>query len=89
MDEALKRRAEQAERLASDRLAQMQADRKQAIVWRDAATATERVTKHRSAIPVKRWELSPPPHPDDRPAIKAYAAKLARKRAKLAGADAG
>ena len=54
-----------------------------------AKTATERGTKHRASLPVKRWELSPPPHPDDRAAIKAYAAKLARKRAKLAGADAG
>ena len=54
-----------------------------------AKTTTERVEKHRAALPVKRWELSPPPHPDDRAAIKAYAAKLARKRAKLAGADAG
>lgn len=89
MSKALKFRAEQAERLASDRLAQMQADRKQALVWRAAATATERVEKHRAALPVKRWELSPPPHPDDRPAIKAYAAKLARKRAKLAAPRAG
>ena len=34
--EALRRRAEQAEKLAADRLAQMQADRKQALAWRDA-----------------------------------------------------
>ena len=54
-----------------------------------AKTPAERVTKHRAGLPVKRWELSPPPHPDDRAAIKAYAAKLAKKRAKLAGADAG
>lgn len=52
-------------------------------------TATERVVKHRAGLPMKRWELSPPPHPDDRAAIKAYAAKLAKKRAKLAGEDAG
>lgn len=52
-------------------------------------TAAERLEKHRAGLPVKRWELSPPPHQDDRAAIKAYAAKLARKRAKLAGADAG
>ena len=54
-----------------------------------AKTTTERVEKHRAGLPVKRWELSPPPHPDDRAAIKAYAAKLARKRAKLAKQDAG
>ena len=89
MDESFKLRAEQAERLASDRLAQMQADRKQAIAWRDAATATERVTKHRAGLPAKRWELSPPPHLEDRPAIKALAEKLARKRAKLAAPRAG
>ena len=54
-----------------------------------AKTTTERVEKHRASLPVKRWELSPPPHPDDRAAIKAYAAKLARKRANLAGSGAG
>lgn len=54
-----------------------------------AKTANERVTKHRAKLPVKRWELSPPPHSDDRAAIKAYAAKLARKRAKLVKPDAG
>jgi hypothetical protein len=55
-------------------------------------TSSGRVQKLRDGLEdkgVKRWELSPPPHPDDRPAIRAYAAKLARKRAKLAGADAG
>ena len=50
---------------------------------------TERVVKHRAGLQVKRWELSPPPHPDDRPAIRVYAAKLARKRAKLVKSDAG
>ena len=54
-----------------------------------AKTTTERSAKHRAGLPVKRWELSPPPHPDDRAAIKAYAAKLARKRAKLVKSDAG
>lgn len=54
-----------------------------------AKSTTERVAKHRAALPVKRWELSPPPHPDDRAAIKTYAAKLAKKRAKLAKQDAG
>lgn len=52
-----------------------------------AKTATERVAKLRAGLKdkgVKRWELSPPPHPEDQPAIKAFAAKLARKRAKLA-----
>ena len=52
-------------------------------------TTSERVAKHRASLPAKRWELSPPPHHDDRPAIKAYAARLARKRAKLAGQKAG
>jgi hypothetical protein len=50
-----------------------------------AKTTTERVIKLRAGLDdkgVKRWELSPPPHPDDRPAIKAFAEKLARKRAK-------
>lgn len=46
-------------------------------------TSAERTAKRRAGLAEKRWELSPPPHPDDRPAIKAYAAKLARKRAKL------
>jgi hypothetical protein len=54
-----------------------------------AKTTSERVVKHRAGLPVKRWEMSPPPHPDDRAAIKAFAAKLARKRAKLAGVDVG
>ena len=54
-----------------------------------AKTSTKRVQKHRASLPVKRWELSPPPHLDDRPAIRAYAAKLAKKRAKLAKQDAG
>ena len=57
-----------------------------------AKTSTKRVGKLRAGLAdkgVKRWELSPPPHPDDRPAIKAYAAKLARKRAKLAAPRAG
>ena len=55
-------------------------------------TASERVAKLRDRLAdkgAKRWELSPPPHRDDRPAIKAYAAKLSRKRAKLAKSDAG
>lgn len=50
-----------------------------------AKTGAERVQKLRDGLAekgVKRWELSPPPHPDDRPAIKAFADKLARKRAK-------
>ena len=54
-----------------------------------AETATERVQKHRASLPERRWELSPPPHLDDRPAIKALAEKLARKRAKLAPPRAG
>lgn len=57
-----------------------------------AKTTTERVIKLRAGLDdkgVKRWELSPPPHPDDRPAIKALAEKLARKRAKLAKQQAG
>ena len=55
-------------------------------------TTSERVGKLRAGLAdkgVKRWELSPPPHPDDRPAIKALADKLARKRAKLAAPQAG
>ena len=52
-------------------------------------TATERNAKRRAGLTVKRFELSPPPHPDDRPAIKALAAKLARRRAKLAKQQAG
>lgn len=36
-----------------------------------------------------RWELSPPPHPDDRPEIKALADRLQRRRAKLAKQQAG
>ena len=50
-----------------------------------AKTTSERVKKLRDSLKnkgIKRWELSPPPHPDDRPTIKAFAAKLARKRAK-------
>ena len=57
-----------------------------------AKTVAERVDKHRAVLKtkgVKRLELSPPPHPDDRPAIKAYAAKLARRREKLAPPRAG
>ena len=59
---------------------------------REAKTSSERVEKLRAGRVekgVRRWELSPPPHPDDRPAIRVYAAKLARKRAKLDRADAG
>ena len=55
-------------------------------------TATERVAKLRAGLAdkgVKRWELSPPPHLDDRPTIKALAEKLARRRAKLAAPRAG
>ena len=54
-----------------------------------AKTTNERVAKHRAGLTVKRWELSPPPHHDDRQAIKEFAAKLARRRAKLADAEAG
>ena len=57
-----------------------------------AKTVTERVSKLRAGLAdkgVKRFELSPPPHLDDRPAIRAYAAKLARRRAKLAPPRAG
>jgi hypothetical protein len=46
-------------------------------------TATERVVKlraERDALGLKRMELYA--HPDDWPAIKALAEKLARKRAK-------
>ena len=55
-------------------------------------TSTPRVASMRSTRAVAgltRWELSPPPHPDDRPAVKALAEKLARKRAKLAAPRAG
>ena len=57
-----------------------------------AKTGAERLAKMRAGLKdkgVKRWELSPPPHPDDRPAIKALAEKLARRRAKLAAPRAG
>lgn len=57
-----------------------------------AKTSAERVQKLRAGLEdkgVKRFELSPPPHPDDRPAIKEFAAKMARKRAKLAPPRAG
>ena len=57
-----------------------------------AKTGAERVAKLRDGFEakgVKRFELSPPPHPDDRPAIKALAEKLARRRAKLAAPRAG
>lgn len=57
-----------------------------------AKTTSERVAKLRKDLEekgVKRWELSPPPHPDDRAAIKAYAEKLARRRAKLLASGAG
>jgi hypothetical protein len=50
-----------------------------------AKTPTQRVDKVRDAWEtkgLKRWELSPPPHPDDRQAIRDFAAKLARKREK-------
>ena len=56
-----------------------------------AKTTSERVAKLRAGLEdkgVKRWELSPPPHPDDRPAIKALAEKLARRRAKLVASGA-
>ena len=55
-----------------------------------AKTTSERVQAMRAArdaLGLKRLELYA--HPDDWPAIKAYAAKLARKRAKLAKQDAG
>ena len=42
---ALMVRLEAAERLAADRLEQMQADRKQALVWRDQAELYEQVRK--------------------------------------------
>ena len=48
-------------------------------------SSAERTSKLRAGLKdkgVKRWELSPPPHPDDRPAIKEFAEYLARKRAK-------
>lgn len=51
----------------------------------NAVAVKDRVAKLRAVLDdkgVKRWELSPPPHPDDRPAIKSFAEKLARKRAK-------
>ena len=57
-----------------------------------AKTTSERVAKLRAGLEdkgIKRWELSPPPHPDDRATIKAFAEKLARKRAKLAAPRAG
>lgn len=50
-----------------------------------AKTGAERLAKLRAGLEdkgVKRWELSPPPHLDDRPAIKALAARLRRKREK-------
>ena len=47
-----------------------------------AKTTKERTAKHRAGLVSKRWELSPPPHPDDRPAIKLLAEQLRRKREK-------
>ena len=58
----------------------------------NAVAVKARVAKHRAGLDdkgVKRWELSPPPHLDDRPAIKELAEKLARRRAKLAKQHAG
>jgi hypothetical protein len=55
----------------------------------NAVPVKARVAKLRAGLEekgVKRWEMSPAPHPDDRAAIKAFAAKLARKRAKLLAA---
>ena len=55
-------------------------------------SSAERTAKMRAGMEdkgVKRWELSPPPHPDDRPAIRGFAEKLARRRAKLARQQAG
>lgn len=48
--------------------------------------STQRVSKLRDGLKdkgVKRWELSPPPHPDDRAAIRAFAQKLALRRERL------
>lgn len=50
-----------------------------------ATTSTPRVAKlrqDRATRGLPRWELSPPPHPDDRAAILAFAQKLAKARAK-------
>lgn len=58
----------------------------------NAVAVKDRVAKLRAVLAdkgVKRWELWTPPHPDDRAAIKAFAAKLARKRAKLLASGAG
>ena len=47
--------------------------------------STPRVKKLRAGLAskgAKRWELSPAPHVDDRPAIKEFADKLAAKRAR-------
>jgi hypothetical protein len=55
-----------------------------------AKTTSERVAKlraDRDALGLKRLELYA--HPDDWPAIKAMAEKLARRRAKLAAKAAG
>jgi|JI10StandDraft_1071094.scaffolds.fasta_scaffold38351_8 hypothetical protein len=57
-----------------------------------AKTPSERVAKLRAGLEdkgAKRWELSPAPHVDDRPAIKAFAEKLARRRARLLAKGAG
>ena len=64
----------------------------QAAVKAQAKTGAERVAKLRAGLAdkgVMRWELSPPPHLDDRAEIKALAEKLQRKRAKLAKQQAG
>ncbi len=52
-----------------------------------ATTSTPRVAKlrqDRATRGLPRWELSPPPHPDDRAAILAFAQKLARRRERVA-----
>ena len=51
-----------------------------------AKTGAERVAKLRDGFEakgVKRFELSPPPHLDDRLEIKALAENLARRRANV------
>ena len=48
-------------------------------------TSTPRVAKMRAGLKAQgltRWELNPPPHPEDRAPIKEFAERLARRRAR-------
>lgn len=56
---------------------------------KSSAERVSRMRERQRAQGLRRLEIVPPPHPDDREAIKAYARALAQRRALMSKGQGG